>query len=182
MESYTNINQTDGQVQNRTVYVDMDGVLADFDGYFNQITGLATNNIEDSELWSRIDAHGKSRFFSELPWMPGGKDLWQFVIDNFLSVKILSALGRSDVVDGQTSAGKKAWLRKNIPTLRESDIILVPNKHKKRHYSRPGDIIIDDTDVVIAEWVKKGGTGILHKTAQYTIGKLKQFVYEDIKT
>lgn len=161
---------------NRTVYVDMDGVLADFDGGFYKLTGMSSDNVSDPELWAAIEAYGKGRFFSELQWMAGGKELWEYVTSNFLRVKILSALGKSDKIDRQTTHGKTAWLRHNIPSLRESDIILVENKHRKRHYSKPGDIIIDDTPVVIQEWDKKGGIGILHKTASESIGRLKHYV------
>ena len=167
---------TQEQDYKRTVYVDMDGVLADFERGFYDLTGISAENVSDPELWAAIDANGKAKFFSELQWMDGGKQLWSFVTENFLKVKILSALGKSDRIDRQTTQGKLAWLRHNIPSLRQDDIILVENKHRKRHYSKPGDIIIDDTPVVIQEWVKKGGIGILHKTASATIAELKQYV------
>jgi len=160
----------------RTVYVDMDGVLADSDKSFNDITGMSSDNVSDQELWALIEKHGKAKFFSELPWMTGGKEMWQYITNNFLKVKILSALGKSDKIDRQTTQGKIAWLRHNIPSLQLDDIILVENKHRKRHYSKKGDIIIDDTTVVIQEWIKKGGIGILHKTAFDTIAELKQYV------
>ena len=76
----------------------------------------------------------------------------------------------------QTAQGKMAWLYKNIPTLQLDDIILVENKHKKQHYSKINDIIIYDTPIVIEELIKKGGVGILHKTSQETINKLKMYV------
>ena len=161
---------------NRTVYVDMDGVLADFEGGFYKLSGIGVKNVSDPELWSKIEACGKAKFFSELEWMGGGKEIWQFVANNFLNAKILSALGKSDKIDKQTTQGKLMWLRHNIPSLQLEDIILVDNKHKKRHYSKPGDIIIDDTEIVIQEWIKKGGIGILHKTASDTIAQLKQYV------
>ena len=160
----------------RIVYVDMDGVLANFAGGFYELTKMNSDNVSDEELWARINAYGKVRFFSELTWMPGGKEMWNFIVQNFLNVKILSALGKSDKIDKQSTQGKMSWLRHNIPSLSSDDIILVENKHKKRHYSKPGDIIIDDTPVVIQEWIKKGGIGILYKTAFETIGELKKYV------
>ena len=160
----------------RTVYFDMDGVLADFDKKFYDITGKSSDETPDPELWGAIDAYVKARFFSELDWMPGGKEMWDFVKANFLKQKILSALGKSDKIDRQTTQGKLAWLRHNIPDLQLDDIILVENKHKKRHYSKPGDIIIDDTEVVIQEWIKKGGIAIFHRNAAETIAQLKKYV------
>jgi len=166
----------DDENVNRTVFVDLDGVLCDFDKGFYDITGISSDNVSDEELWARIGAYGKVRFFSELPWMPGSKEMWNFITQNFLHVKILSATGKSDKVDKQTTQGKTSWLHHNIQSLHSNDIILVDNKHKKRHYSKPGDIIIDDTPVVIEEWIKKGGIGILYKTAQDTITQLKRYV------
>ena len=172
----TNGKSMNDENVNRSIFVDMDGVLADFEGGFYRLAGVGVNDVTDPEMWSRIDAYGKAKFFSELDWMDGGKELWQFATNNFLKVKILSALGKSDKIDKQTTQGKLTWLRHNIPTLQMNDIILVENKHKKRHYSKPGDIIIDDTPVVIQEWIQKGGIGILHKTAPDTIAELKRYV------
>ena len=160
----------------RIVYVDMDGVLADFDKGFYDISQIEPSHVTTEELWAKIDAYGKAKFFSELPCMSGGKELWTYVTQNFLKVKILSALGRSDKIDKQTTKGKIVWLLHNIPTLHSGDIILVDNKHRKRQYSKQGDIIIDDTPVVIEEWIKKGGIGILHKTVHETINQLKRYV------
>lgn len=164
------------QEYKRIVYVDMDGVLADFDRGFQEISGLSHDAVSDEELWAAIEAYGKVKFFSGLPWMDGGKELWNFVTQNFLHIKILSALGKSDKTNKQSTQGKTAWLRHHLPNLHSDDIILVENKHRKRHYSKPGDIIIDDTPVVIQEWDKKGGIGILHRTAQETINHLKRYV------
>lgn len=160
----------------RTIYVDMDGVLADFDGGFYNIAGKSSDGVNNEELWGYIQSYGKAKFFSELSWLPGSQEMWKFITDNFLKVKILSALGKSDKIDNQTTQGKMSWLSHNIPNLHSSDIILVENKHRKRHYSKAGDIIIDDTPVVIQEWTKKSGIGILHKTASDTINQLKQYV------
>lgn len=118
----------------------------------------------------------KLSFFSELPWMPDGQELWNFVISNFLQAKILSACGRNSESDKQVPTGKSIWLRHHLNHLDVDDIIFVTNKHKKRHYSKPGDIIIDDTPIVVDEWIKKGGIGILHKASSDTISRLKQYV------
>ena len=171
-----NTNNQAVQEHKRTVFCDMDGVIADFEKGFFNLTGMAIGQLSDQEMWNRIEAHGKAKFFAELPWMSGGKDLWKYITDNFLQVKILTALGKSDANDKQSSQGKAAWLRHNIPSLQTDDIIYVTNKHQKKKYCKPGDIIIDDTEVVIQEWNQKKGIGILHKTAAATIATLKQYV------
>lgn len=164
----------------KTVYVDMDGVLADFKGYFQTLFGKNADETSDPELWKLIENYGKAKFFEELPWLSGSKEMWDFIVNNFMRVKILSALGKSDKIDNQTSQGKHAWLSHHLPKLRDQDIILVENKHKKRHYSKSGEIIIDDTPVVIQEWMYKGGTGILFKSPRQVIEELKTYVYEEV--
>ena len=154
------------------VWFDMDGVLADFEGGFYKISGTTVDDITDEEMWASIGSYGKAKFFSELEWMAGGKEIWQFALDNFPKVKILSALGRSDKIDKQTTQGKLMWIRHNIPSLQLDDIILVDNKHRKRHYCKPGDIIIDDTPVVIDEWTKKGGIGIFQLIDRVELSEL----------
>ena len=160
----------------RTVYVDMDGVIADFDKGIENITGKRPDVLTKDDMWKAIERHGRVRFFADLPWMDGGEEMWMFIVNNFLNVKILTALGKQDLVDGKNTKGKRAWLQRNIPSLSDSDIIMVANKHKKRHYSKSGDIIIDDREVVVDEWNKNGGIGLLYKTASETIERLKKYV------
>lgn len=172
------------QKYDRIIYCDMDGVIVDFHGGFEKLPGAEGLSVDDYEskygensIWKVINPYGKVKFFSELPWHgKGGQQLWGFITNNFLNVKILTALGKSDAQDKETSRGKLSWLKRNIPTLAEKDIIMVPNKHAKKHWARPGDILIDDTDICINEWVKKGGIGFLHTSGPDTIRKLEKYV------
>lgn len=166
-------------VKIRTVYVDMDGVLANFSGYYFTLFKKNADEVEDKELWDNINRYGKAKFFKELPWIAGSQDMWNFIVKNFMRVKILSALGKSDTIDKQTSIGKMYWLSKHLPNLSKKDIILVENKHRKRHYSKPGDIIIDDTPIVIDEWRHKGGIGIMFQSAAQVQNELEKYIYEN---
>ena len=168
------------QKYDRIIYCDMDGVIADFRksaaalGFNIPSTDIETPKYE--EMWAAIDAMGKDKFFADLDWMRDGKQLWKFITDNFMNVKILTALGRADQKDKLTTKGKRMWLQRNIPTLDDSDIIMVPNKHAKKHYAKDGDILIDDTEICIKQWIRSGGIGILHKTTMDTIRKLERYV------
>lgn len=161
---------------NRICFVDMDGVIANFDRGVLELTGFTLDQQTEEEMWKKINEYGKSKFFTELHWTIGGKQLWYYVTNHFIHVKILSALGSNDKIDKKTTVGKMGWLNRNIPSLREDDIILVSNKHKKHHYSKSENIIIDDNNVVIEEWVRKGGIGILYRNTLDTISKLKEYV------
>ena len=163
---------------NGIIYCDLDGVLCSFDGGVERITNKPISYFDNDEevMWEEVEKYGLERFFIDLDWLPDGKQLWNYVISNFISVKILSAMGKRNEKNNDVYRGKMVWLRRYIPSLMESDIILVANKHKKQEYSRLGDIIIDDTKVVIDEWNNKGGIGILHKSTKETIKILDKYI------
>jgi 5'(3')-deoxyribonucleotidase len=165
----------------RIVYVDMDGVIADWEGGVTKVTGIenvGNSHKYDDIIWPKIDTYGKVKFFAELDWMPGGKALWAFVTENFLHVKILSCAGGGPRnLDDRTAKGKIEWLRHNIPSFPIDNVILVNNKHAKQRYSKPGDIIIDDTPIIIQEWIAKGGIGILNVSSLDTIEELKKYIW-----
>ena len=173
--------------RDRIINVDMDGVLANFHGYFKHLFGwdAPKNNANkqpelDKKMWDSINQYGKDKFFEELPWIEGSKAMWLFITDNFINVRILSALGKHDAEDGLTKKGKLVWLHHHLPKLKDNDIILVRNKHQKKHYSKPGDIIIDDTNSVINDWNSNGGHGILFKNAGDAVNQLSHYVYRAI--
>ena len=74
-----------------TVYVDMDGVLTDFERRFEQFAGVtpeeftAQKTIEygakkaQEEFWDLIDKQIGVRFWVGMPWMPEGENLWKYV-------------------------------------------------------------------------------------------------------
>lgn len=168
----------------RICYFDMDGVLAAFNKGFSMLKGSGgvtadqyKNSVgEEDAIWPIINAYGRDKFFAGLPWEEGGREMWDYASDNFLNLKILTALGKTNQSDKLSSKGKMSWLHRNLPMINTNDIIMVPNKHSKKHYAKPGDILIDDTDVCINEWVKKGGIGILHKNSKDTIRQLGQYI------
>lgn len=164
----------------RIVYVDMDGVIVDWERGASDITGIkniGNDHKHDDIVWPAIDKHGTTKFFAELPWMPDGRALWAFVNEHFVDIRILSvAGGRTRKIDDDIAKGKIEWFRHHIPLLSMDDIIFVNNKHTKQRYSKPDDIIIDDTLVVITEWNNKGGIGILNTSTEKTIKELQKYI------
>ena len=64
---------------NKGLFVDLDGVLADFDSYFEQCFGVRPNHdtYEPPGMWDKIRAHGK--FYRNLPMMKDALELWRAV-------------------------------------------------------------------------------------------------------
>jgi predicted nucleotidyltransferase len=152
------------------IYVDMDGVLTDWEKQFETYSGgIPVSTYEAS--------HGKKRrynfvrknspdFYATMPWMTDGKLLYDFVKD--LPSEILS-----HATDPECETGKLTWLKNNGVNLKPN---LVRNRVDKAKYASPNSILIDDKPENVQEFTNAGGIGILHKDAVDTINKLKQYL------
>lgn len=157
------------QTFNVTIYCDMDGVLVDFDKGFKELTGIspkkASKTLQPEQFWEELDKAG-SAFWRELDWMPDGKHLWNYVQKH--NTKLLSAPSRHK----SSRIGKKEWVAREIPG---TFLILVPRSEKKDFASRTS-ILIDDFGKNIDEWIRAGGIGIHHKSAEATIKELENYI------
>lgn len=156
------------------IYCDMDGVLADFKTGAQKTTGMSINqwmNIPRSkEKWAPIKA--KKDFWSTLPWMSGGKQLWSYI--SKFDPHILSAYVEESF-DPNCIPGKTEWLRKNVSMTSRSKINLVRRSEKKLFAKRGNPaILIDDYEKNIREFTQAGGVGIHHTNTSKTIAQLKK--------
>ncbi len=63
--------------QRTRIYVDMDGVIADFMTAAKKATGMTFNQSDSAKHWDIIKRIPK--FWSDMPWMPGGRQLWSYI-------------------------------------------------------------------------------------------------------
>ena len=149
------------------IFVDLDGVLVDFDNGFMKLTNQHPDLYErehgEKQFWKRVEAEGKE-YWANLDWMKDGKDLWKYVKKH--SPSILS----SPSMDPDSVRGKKMWLNKHL-----QGVHAIIDRNKAQ-YVKNGkqDILIDDTPKQIKRWEDAGGTGILHVNAKDTIKQLKK--------
>jgi 5'(3')-deoxyribonucleotidase len=149
------------------IYCDMDMVLCDFIGGYEQLTGKQFEKTPKDERWGEIK--GKKDFWHTLPWMPGAQRMWKLI--NKYNANILSAYSNRD---GNSRKGKKSWLSKNAkPT---GKIHLVQRADKQKYATTDGkpNILIDDYLKNIKEWESAGGIGIHHTSPTNTISQLKR--------
>lgn len=155
------------------LYVDLDGVLTDFDRQFYELTGTLPTDFKtihgpktDDAKWTKVEKDGGLYFWSHMYWMPDGRKLWDYIKGK--NVEILSAPSRHVT---NSELGKKLWckrfLGKDIPL----NLEYAQNKHK---FAGPHNILIDDMEENVNDWRNKGGIAILHKSADDTISKLKE--------
>lgn len=149
------------------IYCDMDGVLVDFEKGYKELTGIDTKNYVkgDEAFWQPISEAG-AEFWANLPWMPDGKTLWDYI--KKYKPNILSAPSR----DPSSKVGKEAWLKMNLKNSYRNAYFA--SRGNKRLFSAPNKILIDDMKQTIDEWVADGGIGIHHTSASNTIKELKK--------
>lgn len=122
------------------VFVDMDGVLADFDSHHHRVFGRLPDRVADNVDWSHVNNH--DGFFLGIDPMPDMLELWSFVERLTPKPKILTGVPSSVAIAPEN---KRAWVRKHIGD--DVEVICCRSKDKSLH-AAPGDILIDDWEKV----------------------------------
>jgi hypothetical protein len=133
------------------VFLDLDGVFADFDTRVKRLTGKHPSQLDRNRLWKAVNSD--KRFFAELELIEGCMLLWEATMD--LEPIFLTGAPSSRVFQEQ----KREWVARIFGP--EFVVHVVPKK-LKQEYSGPGKVLIDDTPANIEQWVARGGHGILH--------------------
>jgi hypothetical protein len=122
-----------------------------------------TSKYDTSKFWELIDKIGE-KFWSEMPWMPDGKQLWEYI--KKYNPSLLSAPSKK----ASSRYGKRLWVNENIPGTK----LILADREKKQNYSKKNSILIDDRLDTINEWNSRGGIGILFTSTEQTINDLKK--------
>lgn len=148
------------------VFVDMDGVLADFDTGYRTMIGPMGGKEADDVDWERVRAY--SGFYASLPPMPDFEHLWYHVSQ--LNPIILTGVPTS--VE-EALENKRVWVTKHIgPNQR---MIGCKSKDKCIH-GKPGDILIDDWEKYMHLWKGMGGHWITHTSADSSVKALIELI------
>jgi len=147
------------------LFVDMDGVLVDFDKGYEKLTGINMRGkfVNDESFWNPINNAGYD-FWINLEWMKDGKELWSYV--EKYKPELLSAPSRQD----DSRVGKHDWVKRELPGVH---LILRTAKNKKE-FAAPDSILIDDRKENIESWIEHNGIGIHHISTKNTIKELKK--------
>lgn len=149
------------------IYVDMDGVLTDWEKQFERLFGVPVETYESEhgkEKRYELVHKNSPNFYATMPWMNDGKILYNFIKE--FPTEILS-----HATDAECKQGKEKWLSDHNVTLKQN---LVPEREDKAKFATPDSILIDDREDNVNEFIQAGGIGILHKNATDTINKLKE--------
>lgn len=145
-----------------TLFVDLDGVLADFDAGYFQRFNLVADKVADTVDWDRV--RDTPHFYRDLPPMHDAMDLWNAV--KWLSPTILTGVPSSvpEALDN-----KREWVTR---WLGDVPMIGCKSKDKSLHIQRPGDILIDDWEKYKHLWLERGGRWITHVSASESLKQL----------
>lgn len=148
------------------IFLDCDGVLADFKKGATKVLGMDPTKYEEKhgkkEFWKQI--YAAPNFFYNLEPMSDAHDLVNAV--KHLKPTILT--GRPAGTWGTQQ--KLDWGKKYFPDLP----MIVCLAKDKNTYGKAGDILIDDTVKYEHLWAQMGGIWITHTSARNTIAKLKK--------
>jgi 5'(3')-deoxyribonucleotidase len=151
----------------RQLYLDCDGVLADFDKGATGLLGMAPRAFEKrfglGRFWAKLaTAPG---FYFSLPLMPDAMRLFEAV--QHLEPVILTGLPRGNWAADQ----KVRWAAQHFPGTR----IITTMARDKRNHAQAGDVLVDDQLRHAHLWEEMGGVFIHHKNAEESIEQLKAY-------
>ena len=182
------------QEEQYQIYCDMDGVLVDFvAGTVEHITKqlqagkaeelkekIGRDYITDEDIHMNSPNRNKdvrdymykelehnAKFWEELPWMPGGQELWAFIY-KFNPYILTTPMGYGSEI------GKQSWIDKKLDKemgMPPADVFM---SHDKDNWAAPNHILIDDFTKNTVPWDNEGGIAILHTDADKTIEKLEE--------
>jgi 5'(3')-deoxyribonucleotidase len=152
------------------LYLDCDGVLADFDRGATEILGMPPRPFEKRfglpAFWKKLGRHPD--FYGSLPLLPDAMKLFEAV--RHLHPIILTGLPRGDWAAPQ----KTRWAAAHFPGTRIITCLAV----EKRKHAREGDILVDDMLKHRDLWTGAGGLFVHHRNADSTIKALREIAPE----
>ena len=153
------------------LFLDCDGVLADFDAGARELLGMTPREFEQrfgrGEFWRRLARHGN--FYGALPEMADAQQLFRAA--KHLNPTILTGLPLGKWAAPQ----KERWAAKHFPGVP----IITTMARQKHLHMEPGDVLVDDRENHRHLWENAGGIFIHHKNAADSIRQLAK-IYPSI--
>ena len=148
----------------RQLFLDCDGVLADFDKGATAILGMPPKAFEKR--------HGLGRFWAKLATAPDfyfGLPLLDGATELFEAVRHLDPIILTGLPRGNWAADQKVrWAAHYFPGTR----IITTMARDKRDHGKPGDVLVDDQLRHAERWKEMGGIFLHHQNVPATLARL----------
>ena len=153
----------------RQIYLDCDGVLADFDNSAQALLGAPSHLFEKrhgaGEFWRRLAK--AEDFFEHLDLLPDARELYEAVKGK--GPIILTGMPHGKWAEPQ----KRRWAARHFPGVP----VITTAAALKREHCHPGDVLVDDRTQHRLLWEQAGGLFIHHKSAKASIEALRAAGY-----
>ena len=149
------------------LFMDLDGVLVDFDRGVERVTGGMPEDQPPRAMWPRLAR--TPGFYEHLDWLPDGPELWEYVRP--LAPTILTGLPL-----GQWAVPQKlAWCARELGP--EVPVITCMSREKARKAQEATPeavtpVLVDDRASLREAFEAMGGVFLLHTAAGDTITRL----------
>jgi 5'(3')-deoxyribonucleotidase len=146
------------------VYLDLDGVLADFFGEWAKLDGKDHyKDIDNPEAKLQL-VREHPTFWTNLPLLPHARELVRHVIKEFGSYYICSTPLTGDP---RSEPGKLAWVGMHFSDMPPKHIELTHNKAEFATLGGNPCILVDDYGRNVNSWQSSGGIGIKYDDQNY---------------
>ena len=154
------------------LFIDLDGVLVDFDGGVTRAAGRPPSELRPSEMWPVLAR--TPGFYARLDWLEGGRDLWEAVRP--FGPAVLTGLPMGKWAEPQ----KREWcgreLGADVPVITgfaRDKPALAAAWMEERGLAGRRPLLVDDRLKTQEPWEDAGGVFVLHLDAGRTLGALR---------
>jgi hypothetical protein len=163
----------EADVSKYKLYVDLDGVLVNFEKGVLQASGREVGELSPKRMWPILAK--TPGYYANLEWMPDGRDLWDYC--RKYKPTILTGLPLGKWAEPQ----KRKWcgreLGKEIPVI----CCMSRDKAKVAFEDCEEDhipVLVDDRLKTKESWEEMGGIFVFHTNAQNSIEELTKLFHD----